>query len=63
MPHVPDGGHVPHVCRCGVKFWQRFAVALGSVVGVLVLYVVLGVQILSGNGRPSGSGGGGGSAW
>lgn len=46
-----------------MKLPQRFAVALGSVVGVLVLYVVLGVQILSGNGKPSGSGGGGGSAW
>ena len=43
---------------------ERFAVILGAVAGVLILYVALGVQVLLGrNGRPSGSGGGGGSAW
>lgn len=41
---------------------KRFVVLLGAVVGLLVLYVVAGVSILSGNGKPSGSGGGGG-AW
>lgn len=46
-----------------MKLLQRFAVALGAVAGVLVLYVVLGVSVLMGNGKPSGSGGGGGSAW
>ena len=42
-----------------MKFWQRAASILGAVLGALVLYVVLGVSILTGNGRPSGSGGGG----
>ena len=42
---------------------ERFVVILGAVAGVLVLYLLLGVQVLLGNGRPSGSGGGGGSAW
>ena len=45
-----------------MKFWQRAASILGAVLGALVLYVVVGVSILSGNGKPSGSGGGG-SAW
>ena len=42
---------------------ERCAVVLGAVAGVLVLSGALGVQVLLGNGRPSGSGGGGGSAW
>ena len=45
--------------RRGVKAWQRAASILGAVLGALALYVILGVSILSGNGKPSGSGGGG----
>ena len=54
---------LPHDGGCGVNILERFAVILGAVAGVLILYVALGVQVLLGNGRPSGSGGGGGSAW
>lgn len=44
--------------------WKRCAVALGAVAGLLVLYVWSVVSILLGNGKPSGSGGGGsGGAW
>lgn len=43
---------------------RRIVTALGAVCGALALYVVLGAQILLGrNGRPSGSGGGGGESW
>lgn len=42
-----------------MKLWQRVASILGAVLGVLVMYVVLGAMVLTGNGRPSGSGGGG----
>ena len=42
-----------------MKAWQRAASILGAVLGALVLYVILGVVILAGNGKPSGSGGGG----
>lgn len=46
-----------------MKLWQRFASVLGAVIGALVLYVAIGLSILFGNGKPSGSGGSGGSAW
>ena len=42
-----------------MKAWQRVASILGAALGALVLYVVVGMSILAGNGKPSGSGGGG----
>ena len=40
-----------------MKFWQRAASVLGAALGALALYVIVGVVILAGNGKPSGSGG------
>ena len=59
MPALSSVGLVHRLRRCGIKAWQRAASILGAVLGALVLYVVVGVSILSGNGKPSGSGGGG----
>ena len=42
-----------------MKLWQWVASILGAVLGALALYVIVGVVILAGNGKPSGSGGGG----
>jgi hypothetical protein len=46
----------------GLSIGRRLLVAAGAVAGILFLYAWIAFRVLFGDGKPSGSGGGGG-AW